>query len=247
MNKVWLVLCKELKEIIQTRPLIFSLSVLPLLILFLAGFVLNKAGSANQASASSGTVDTQTQIDIGNLFRLYVLVEPLVIPAMIAAYSVVGEKNNKTLEPLLATPVETWQLLLGKSLSAILPATLATWISGGIFIGEMVVFTSPSAFAQVITPGWLVLLLLTAPVLTLTPVALSIMSSSRFNDPRASAQIASVIFVILVLVFTTAGRSLVLSPVSLLVIAAILALVGIVLLRMANSVFQREAILTRWK
>ena len=245
MNKVWLVLRKELKEIFQQRTLIFSLSVFPLVIVFLAGFVLNQAGKAGNASGSPA--DPQTQIAIGNLFRLYVLVEPLFIPAMIAAYSIVGEKTSHTLEPLLATPVETWQLLLAKSLSAILPAVAATWISGGIFMGEIALFTSQAVFSQVVTPGWLVLLLLTAPVLTLIPVSLTVMTSSRFNDPRTASQIASLIFVILLLIFSSAGRSLVISPTLSLEITAILVVVGLVLLRAATNIFQRDAILTRWK
>jgi ABC-2 type transport system permease protein len=209
---------------------------MPLLIVFLAGFVLSKASQ-----------DASSEAQVGSLFRLYVLAEPLIIPAMIAAFSIVGEKNGRTLEPLLATPVETWQLLLAKSLAAIIPATLATWISGGIFAVEMAVFTSPDVFAQVVTPGWLILVLVTAPVLTITPVALSVMSSSRFNDPRASSQIASLIFVVLLLVFTTIGRSLVISPLLSLAITAILIVIGIILLRLASAVFQRETILTRWK
>ncbi len=240
MNKVWVVLRKELKDIFQQRALIYSLCVIPLVIVFLAGFVLYKA-------QSSGGTDLQTQIDIGNLFRLYILIEPLFIPAMIAAYSIVGEKNNRTLEPVLAAPIETWQLLLGKSLSAILPAILATWISGGIFMAEISAFTSPAAFSQIITPGWLVMLLVTAPVFTLTPVAITVMTSSRLNDPRAAAQISSLVFIALMLIFTSVGRSLVLSPSLALVIAIILAVVGIVLQRMAIGVFQREVILTRWK
>ena len=216
MKKVSLVLRKELKDIFQQRALIYSLCVIPLVIVFLAGFVLYQAVSASGAPANGSRAGSssglQTQIDIGNLFRLYVLIEPLFIPAMIAAYSIVGEKNSHTLEPVLASPIETWQLLLGKSLSAILPAILATWISGGIFMAEISVFTSPTVFSQVITPGWLVMLFVTAPVFTLTPVAITVMTSSRINDPRAAAQISSLVFIALMLVFTSVGRSLVLSP-----------------------------------
>lgn len=236
MNKVGLVLRKELRDIFQYRPLIYSLCVMPLIIVFLAGFVQYKASR-----------DPSSEIAVGSLFRLYVLAEPLIIPTMIAAYSIVGEKNSHTLEPFLAAPVETWQLLLAKGLAAVVPATLATWISGGIFIAELAVFTTPAVFAQVITPGWLVLVLLAAPALTLTPTALTVMTSSRVNDPRAASQVASLIFIALLLVFSTVGRSLVISPVVSFEITVILVVVGIALLRVAVSIFQRDAILTRWK
>ena len=236
MNKVWLVLRKELKDIFQYRPLIYSLCVMPLVIVFLAGFVMAKA-SRDQAS----------EIAVGSLFRMYVLAEPLVIPTMIAAYSIVGEKNSRTLEPLLAAPIDTWQLLLAKFLAAVIPASLATWISGGIFVAEMAAFTSPAVFAQLITPGWIVLVLLAAPALTITPTALTVMTSSRLNDPRAASQVASLIFVALLLIFSTFGRSLVISPVLSVEITIILLVIGIALLRVSVRIFQREAILTNWK
>jgi ABC-2 type transport system permease protein len=243
MIKIWLVLRKELKEIIQQRPLLYSLFVLPFIIVILSGVVLNRSAAGQ---AESATIE-QTQIQIGSIFRLYLLAECLITPAMIAAYSIVGEKNNRTLEPLLATPVDTWQLLLAKSLSAMLPAIAATWIAGGIFIVEIAIFTSPAVFAQVVTPGWLILLLLTAPALTLTPVALAVMTSSRFNDPRSAAQISSLIFVVLVLIFSTVGRSLVISPVISILVTIVLVILGAILLWSATLIFQRENILTQWK
>jgi ABC-2 type transport system permease protein len=158
----------------------------------------------------------------------------------------VGEKNNRTLEPLLATPVSTWQLLLAKSLSAMLPALFVTWISGGVFILEIALLTSPAVFAQVVTPGWLIILIITVPVLMLIPVAVTVMISSRFNDPRTTSQVASLIFVVLVLVFTLFGSSLVISPLMSIIITIFLAVLGAGLLWSATRIFQRENILTRW-
>jgi ABC-2 type transport system permease protein len=254
MNKVWLVLKKELREIFQQRTLLLTLWVLPLLIIIGAGYLLMNPSGAGQISPSVSNPQRigmnsieMAQTAIGGMFRLYLLAQPLLIPAMIAAYSIVGEKNNRTLEPLLAAPVTTWQLLLAKSLSAMLPALVATWISGGIFIAEVGLLTSPAVFAQVITPGWLIILILTVPILMLTPVAVTVMISSRFNDPRTTSQVASLIFVVIVLVFSLFGGSLVFSPQSSMLITIFLAILGTVLLWSATRVFQRENILTQWK
>jgi ABC-2 type transport system permease protein len=253
MNKVWLVLWKELKEILQQRTLMMTLGVIPLLLILATGYLLNNPTSAGPVSAPAtdprlvGMTTVQVaQLAIGSLFRMYLLAQPLLIPAMIAAYSIVGEKNNRTLEPLLAAPVRTWQLLLAKSLSAMLPALIVTWISGGIFILEMAIWSSPTVFAQVVTPGWLIILILTVPVLMMIPVAVTVMISSRFNDPRTTSQVASLIFVVLVLVFSLFGRSLVISPLMSFVITGLLALLGVGFLLGATRVFQRENILTRW-
>ena len=81
----------------------------------------------------------------------------MIVPSTIAAYSIIGEKNSHTLEPLLATPVRRWQLLAGKMLSALLPAVLVTWVSGGLFIAELAIFTDANVVSHVVTAGWLIL------------------------------------------------------------------------------------------
>jgi ABC-2 type transport system permease protein len=253
MNKVWLVLQKELKEIVQQRTLVLSLLLIPLLIIVATGFSLInplRAGTVSGPTNAPNSVkisEVQTaQIKIGNLFRIYLLAQPLLIPAMIAAYSIVGEKNNRTLEPLLAAPVQTWQLLSAKSLSAMLPALFTTWISCGIFIAEVALLTSPVVFTHVVTSGWLILMIFTVPVLMVIPVSVTVMISSRFNDPRTTAQVSSLIFVALVIAFTLFGSNLALSPLVSIVITIIALFIGVGLLWSATQVFQREKILTRW-
>jgi ABC-2 type transport system permease protein len=251
MNKVWLILRKELKEIFQQRALIYSLCVVPLILVVLGGIVLYNTQASRLSISSAGQTDLSsaidTEISVGNLFRMYLLVEPVFIPAIIAAYSIVGEKNTRTLEPLLATPLETWQLLMAKSLSAMIPAIAATWISAGLYIAELAFFTVPGVLGQIITPAYLILLVLMAPVLTLTPVALTVMASSRFNEPRAAAQVSTVIFIVLMLIFSTVGRGQVISPLASLLSTLVMAVVGIILFWIAIGIFQRETILTRWK
>jgi ABC-2 type transport system permease protein len=100
---------------------------------------------------------------------------------------------------------------------------------------------------QIITPAYLILLVLMAPVLTLTPVALTVMASSRFNEPRAAAQVSTVIFIVLMLIFSTVGRGQVISPLASLLSTLVMAVVGIILFWIAIGIFQRETILTRWK
>ena len=58
------------------------------------------------------------QLFIVSQFLILFMLMPLIIPVSIAAYSIVGEKTTRSLEPLLATPVTTAELLVGKSLAA---------------------------------------------------------------------------------------------------------------------------------
>jgi len=58
---------------------------------------------------------------------------PAIIPITIASYSIVGEKSTHTIEPLLATPISTGQLLTGKALAAAIPSVIASLIAFLIF------------------------------------------------------------------------------------------------------------------
>ena len=55
-------------------------------------------------------------------FLILFLLTPVTGAMSLAAHAVVGEKQNRTLEPLLATPITTLELLVAKVLGALLPA-----------------------------------------------------------------------------------------------------------------------------
>ena len=62
-----------------------------------------------------------------NILLIFFALMPTVIPTVIASYSIVGEKVNRSLEPLLATPLSDEELLAGKALSIFLPSVLVVW------------------------------------------------------------------------------------------------------------------------
>jgi len=61
-------------------------------------------------------------------FLLLFLLSPIVGAVSLAAYSVVGEKQGRTLEPLLTTPLSTTEILVAKVLAAFLPALVVEGI-----------------------------------------------------------------------------------------------------------------------
>src|SRR5205823_3949421 len=61
------------------------------------------------------------------------LVLPIFLPILLAAQSIGGERERRTLEPLLATPVSTLSIILGKSIAALVPAMLITWVAAALF------------------------------------------------------------------------------------------------------------------
>ena len=81
-----------------------------------------------------------------------------------ATFSIVDEKLSGSLEALLATPVRTWELLLGKALSGAVPALVITWVCAGVFILGVVGLGWGQLVNLVLTSSWLVWF---TPLLTL--------------------------------------------------------------------------------
>jgi ABC-2 type transport system permease protein len=261
MNKTLVVLRKEWLELRQDRSLLLSTLLPPLLLTVMPiGIAYALRGTPDSDTAQLGIALADPtlaglsnaelgQAVLGKQFALLFLLMPLFIPSIIAAYSIVGEKSNRTLEPLLAAPLGTLELLLGKALAALIPAVAITWVCGAIFVAGMAgVALSARVFAAIVSPAWLILLLVCSPLLALIAIAASVAISSRVNDPRTAQQISGVVVVPLLLIFfgQLAGL-LVLSPALSLGAAAALAVIAALAIWGATSLFQREVILTRWR
>jgi len=188
------------------------------------------------------------QTFIGQTFAVMMLLIPLIVPSIIASYSIIGEKVARTLEPVLATPVTTGALLFGKCLAAGIPAVIITWICAAIFvIGLSLVTVSRRVLIAIVSPGWLVVLILCVPLIVMIAVTAMVAISSRVNDPRTAQQISAVAVVPVLMIFLgqLAGL-LILSPLLALGAAVILAVLALASISLAIRIFQREVILTRW-
>lgn len=262
MDKIRVLINKEWLELRTQRWLLFGIIMLPLILaiapiilMYVMGIAPDSANTGSLAPmvaanpALQGLSDAElAQAIIGQQFSLLFLLLPLLLPNILASYSIVGEKTSRTLEPLLAAPITTWQLLLGKSLAALLPTAALTWLVGAVFIvGMRLTALSDQVFNAIISPGWLLVFLLCAPLGALISIAATVAVSSRVNDPRSAQQIAGlVVLPIVALVFAQLFGVLVLNPAAALVIAFVLAIVAALAIWLATRLFQREAILTRW-
>jgi ABC-2 type transport system permease protein len=184
-----------------------------------------------------------------NQFMLLFMMMPLAIPVTIASYSIVGEKTTRTLEPLLATPVSTLSLLGGKALAAVLPAVLVTWLGFGVFVvGAVIITGGGGLMLGILNVLWMIAIFVVGPLLALAAVSVAVMVSSRANDPRVAEQLSMLVILPLLALFFGQVTGLILINQRLILWMAIgLALLDVGLLALATQIFQREAILTRWK
>jgi len=263
MNAIGVLLQKEWLEFKQQRMLILGIIALPLLLtliplvaLFAIGAEPSKGNTdeftrelmkANPALAGMSEQEA-AQAVMGQAFSTMFLLMPMILPSIIAAYSIVGEKTNHTLEPLLATPVKTWELLAGKMLASLIPSMLLTWLAGGVFIAGAAAFAvSARVFGAIVSAGWITVLVVCTPFLALIAIAAMVAISARVNDPRTAQQFSAWIVVpFLAVFFGQLSGVLVLSPLIALVAAIMLAVVAGLAVWGATLLFQREVILTRW-
>jgi ABC-2 type transport system permease protein len=107
----------------------------------------------------------------------------------IASYSLVGEKVEKSLEPLLATPTTDGEILLGKSIAAFLPPMASIYAGAAIFMALMDEVTY-SRLGYYFFPNWEIglILLLLAPLAAILSVEVNVIVSARVSDVRAAQQ-----------------------------------------------------------
>ena len=265
MKHIRTIINKEWSEVFKNKLVLSVVLVMPILFSLLPLVMLGVTSSTSMLDISPeeaglppelfGTLcggmnaGECTQVYMLSQFMLFFVMMPLIIPVTIAAYSIVGEKTTRSLEPLLATPITTTELLAGKCFAAVIPAVGATFISFLIFnIGILILGISPMVHAYVLSPTWLVGILLLGPVLAIISAMFAIFVSSRVNDPRIAEQIASVMIVPFMGVFLLSSFGLItLNTKSMIIAVIVCACVAAVLLYLGTLIFDRENILTKWK
>ena len=181
-------------------------------------------------------------------FNMMFMFIPIMLPATIIPYAIVGEKTQHSLEPLLATPISTVDLLLAKSLAAIIPAMLATWLSFGIYaLVTWFLVSEKAIMGMIFRPHWLFAILVLGPLLALLTALLALMVSSRSNEPRTAQQVAGLVVLPIILLFLGQVSGVVfITPAITFVMGFVTLILDVMLLYLAVQVFDREAILTRW-
>ncbi|OFW06978.1 MAG: hypothetical protein A3I61_03055 [Acidobacteria bacterium RIFCSPLOWO2_02_FULL_68_18] len=181
-------------------------------------------------------------------FLVLLVLTPVTGAMSIAAYSIVGEKQGRTLEPLLATPLTTLELLGAKVLGALVPALGLTVATFGLYLAGVAAFAESGAFRALLTPASLGVTFLIGPLAALAALQLAVCVSSRVNDPRSAQQIGALVVlpVTAVFVLQIAGMFQLGGP-AIVWLAVALAGVNIGLILVGIALFDRESILTRWK
>ena len=243
-SKSWIIAAKDFKMFRKKRNIIYALVAIPLMIAILFPLVIEFAGRK-----SGGIPPTELVVLLPAFIFFYVILASY-LPTPIASYTLVGEKMEKSLEPLLATPTTDSEILVGKEIAAFLPP-LGGVLGGSVIFMILVDLVTRSSLGYYYFPNWGAAadLLLLVPLGALMSIQINVMISSRISDVRTGQQLG----VLAILPFAGIYLSGELGIInlgdtsSLLIIAAAVLVADILLFFLTRATFRREEILTRWK
>ena len=164
---------------------------------------------------------------------------PMSFSLVIALETFVGEKERKSLEPLLSTPLTNTQLYVGKVLAAVIPPMATSYLGITVYLVGLLVVTewifSTELFIQII---------LLTTIQGVIMVAAAVIISSQTTSARAANLLAS--FIIVPVAFLLQFEAIVLfwgNTDGLWWLILALIVTAIMFIRMGIKVFNREELL----
>lgn len=246
VNKSWIMARTEIRMVFKSRQVkMIPVMIVTMTVLFavlIGWLVFGLPMPPEEGPAFFNLMMTTTM-------GMTTIMLPVILPVMIAAESIVGEKERHTLVPLLATPLTDSQLLLGKFLTALIPGLAVAYANLVLSIGLvnlMALIFDPTKLW--LWPGLLSLLqaIVMPPLFALLAIGITVPISGRVTKVYEAYQ-TSTIIVFPALIFAYAGllqgTGLDWTVFLAGVIALIIADAG--LFRLARNLFSRDRLTSR--
>jgi len=269
LRRVYLVFKKDWREVVRNPQIMLPLILVPLafstVFPFIIGSVQRLALSDIQSRGLEALIRNMPEQLRAELLKMtaqqvlfYVLsvyfyaplflMIPIMVSSVIASDSFAGEKERKTLEALLATPLRESELFLGKVLVSLVPALLATLgsfiaYSATVNIVSTTLLNGPPLLPN---PVWAVLVLAFAPAIACACIGLTVTVSAWVKGFREAQQISVLlVFPIVCLMFGQLLGMFVLEPRLVGALAGLFTLFDMIIFYYGTATFNRESILSR--
>ena len=235
-TRVRAITVKELRDYRRNHFVIGTMTVMPLL------FVILPTVQLFLANATADTTKLNTRIGAS---MLYMLIIPAFMPSTLAAYSVVGEREQGTLEPVLITPIRREEFLIGKALAAFVPTLVISYVVFGIFLAAAALFAHPVVASALYSGTHVLVQVLFTPLLAGWGIWVGIAVSARSTDVRVAQQL-SVLGTLPLLAILALISLNVITVSAVVAIGLAVALLAIDLLawRVVAGVFDRERLIS---
>ena len=224
---------KEVREYRRNRSLVVGMAIIPLV------FVIQPLVSV-LAVGSSSAAELSHRHEL-----LYMLAIPALVPATLAAYAVVGERQQGTLEPVLTTPVRHEELLLAKAVAVLIPSVAIAYAVYGLFIACVALFAHAEVASALIRAGDVIVQLVFTPLLAAWSIWIAIAISTRASDIRVAQQLSVLASLPSVALTTLIALDVIHATLGLAVFLGAALLVGNrVGWRIVSAMFDRERLVT---
>jgi ABC-type Na+ efflux pump permease subunit len=236
-SRVRAVVRKELRDFRRKRSIVVTMCILPLL------FLVEPVITIFLVTPSTSGAALQKSLILP---ILYLLLIPSIMPSTLAAYSVIGEREQGTLEPLLTTPLRQQEFLLGKAMSVMIPTLALSYLVFALFLGAVRLF-APSVVASGVFHDGPVLLALfvLAPLLAGWGIVVGMAVSVRASEARVAQQLSMLASFppVGVIILLAVG---VVSPTFIVALAFAVGLLVLdaLLFRFVSGMFDRERLVT---
>jgi ABC-type Na+ efflux pump permease subunit len=169
---------KELREYRRTRSIVLAMAIFPLIFLIqpLVAVLLLKSSDASQVSQRH--------------LLLYMLGIPALVPAAVAAASIIGERQQATLEPVLTTPIRRDEFVAGKALAPLIPAVAIAYVVYAVFLACVELLARPGVAPALIRGPDIVAQVIFTPLIASWSIWIAIAISARSSDIRAAQQLS---------------------------------------------------------
>ena len=236
-TRVGAVIRKELRDYRRKRAIVATMCVLPLI------FLVQPVVTIFLVSPTTSGAALQKSLILP---ILYLLLIPTIMPSTLAAYTVAGEREQGTLEPLLTTPLRQQEFILGKATSVLIPTLALSYAVFALFLGAVWLFANSDVASAVFADGPIILaLFLLAPLMAGWGIVVGMAVSVRASEVRVAQQLGALASIppIGVIILLAAG---VVSPTFAVAIAFAIGLlvVDVLLLRFVSGMFDRERLVT---
>jgi ABC-type transport system involved in multi-copper enzyme maturation permease subunit len=224
---------KELREYRRNGNIISAMVVFPLIFLIQPLITV----LTETAAAANGLAQEHV--------LLYMLAIPALVPSALASYSVVGERQQGTLEPVLATPIRREEFLLGKALAAFVPSLAISYAVLVLFLACVELFAHPGIAPALLQAPDLLAQLLFTPLLAAWSIWIGIAISARSSDIRVAGQLSLLASLPSVAVTTLLALNVIHATLGLaLGGAALLLVLDTFGWRITSATFDRERLIT---
>jgi ABC-type transport system involved in multi-copper enzyme maturation permease subunit len=176
---------------------------------------------------------------------LYMLGIPAIVPAVVAAYSIVGERQQGTLEPALTTPIRRDEFLLAKALAAAIPSLAIAYVVYAFVLVCVEAFADPAVASALVRGPSIVAQLLFTPLLAAWSIWIGIAISTRTNDIRVAQQLGTLASLPTVAITTLISYDVIHATLGLaLVLAAALLVLNGLGWRLTSAMFDSERLIS---